>query len=199
MTVGYSYWSTSIMGRTRDPWYYERQLREANARQAYRASYTGPPAGTTIESRGPSTTAYYRSLLLQSGVDPLIFQTSVPNATLALLPVTDSGLLLTIGANDVAQRLKGSGIKPSRVSWYQGDPTPRNANSAWNTSYARYYTPGSNKSSPFSKATGTLDASDLRTRFNTLFGAGGSRRSLLGASNGRASFVFEVANLAQTT
>jgi len=187
------------MGRVREAWYYERQRREAAAREAYRASYAGPPAGTTVESRGPSTTVYYRSLLLQSGTDPLIFQTSVSNATLSLFPVTDSGLLLSITATDVAQRLKGSGIKPSRVSWYQGDPTPRNETSPWNTRYARYYTPGSNKSSPFSKATGTLDASDLRTRFNTLFGSGGSRRGLLGASNGRASFVFEVANLAQQT
>lgn len=187
------------MGRMRQSWYYQRQQREAAAREAYQASYSGPPAGTTIDSRGPSTTVYYRSLLLQSGIDPLIFQTSVPNATLALFPVADAGLLLTLTATDIAQRLRGSGVKPTRVSWYQGDPTPRSETSPWGTSYSRYYQPGTNKSSPFSKATGTLEANDLRTRFNTLFGDGGTRRSLLGASNGRASIVFEVANLAQTT
>lgn len=187
------------MGRSRPAWYYQRQQQEAQAREAYRASYPGPAPGTTIESRGPATNVYYRSLLLSNGIDPLIFQTTVPNSTLSLLPVTDSGLLTSIAATEVAQRLKGSGIKPSRVSWYQGDPTPRTEQSAWNTRYARYYTPGTNKSSPFSKATGTIDASDLRTRFNTLFGEGGPRRSLLGATNGRAQFVFEVANLAQST
>lgn len=187
------------MGRMRPAWYLQRQTAEAVAREAYRAAYAGPAPNTTIESRGASTTVYYRSLLLQAGVDPLIFQTSVANSTLALLPVTDSGLLLTLGATDVSRPIRNSGVKPTRVAWYQGDPTPRTARSAWNTSYSRYYIPGTNRSTPFSKATGTLDASDLRTRFNTLFGEGGSRRSLLGASNGKASIVFEVANLGQQT
>jgi hypothetical protein len=183
----------------RPSWYYQRQQQEAAAREAYRASYAGPPQGTTIESRGTATTAYYRSLLLQDGTDPLIFSTSVPAATLALLPATDAGLLLTLGTTDVSQRLRGSGVKPTKVSWYQGDPTPRYESSPWNTRYARYYSAGTHKSSPFSKATGTLEANDLRTRFNTLFGEGGTRRSLLGAINGRASITFERANLGQTT
>jgi len=187
------------MGRMRPSWYYQRQQQEAAAREAFRASYAGPPAGTTIESRGASTSLFYRSLLLQDGIDPLIFQTTVPNATLTLLPAADAGLLLTLTATDVAQRLRGSSVKPTRVAWFQGDPTPRYETSPWNTRYARYYTRGTNKSIPFSKATGTLDANDLRTRFNALFGAGGTRRSLLGSINGRASITFEQANLGQTT
>lgn len=177
----------------RKAWYYERQARNANAREAFFRDRE-PPESSTIESKGPQTDVFYRSLHLLDGTDHLIYRTSVDTQTLGLLTAAEAGLMTTLGSGDVAQRLKGSGVRPTRLQWYRGTSTPTRRRSAWNTSVARYYdTTGgrSHFSVPFSRATGVFNSDDLIDAFNALFGASGSKRTLLGAANGRAAIQWE--------
>jgi hypothetical protein len=182
------------MGRIRPAWYYQRQAQEAQARQNYFANRV-PPQNATIESRGQSTELYYRSMILLEGTDHLIFKVSVSNDNLALLPAADAGLLTTLGAGETAQRIRGSGLKPTKIHWYRGTATPSRRRTDWGTSVARYYdTQGgrSHYSMPFSRATGNFNPDDLRDQFNVLFNStNGTRRTLLGAANGRAYVEWE--------
>lgn len=178
------------MARMRRAWYYQRQAREAQQREDFLENYQGPPEGTTIQSRGPSTAVFYRSLALRSGTDHLFFSTSVDNDSLAIVSATNAGLVTTLPANTTALPLRGSGIKPSRASWYRGDPNPTYVRSRWGTSYARNYQPGTHRSVPLSRATGAFDAADLVEAFNGLFGPGGTLRGNLG-TNGRANLELE--------
>lgn len=182
-------------------WYYARQAEQATAREAYYRNRV-PPESSAIESKGPSTDVFYRSLILLDGTDHLIFRTSVDNTTLGLLSAAEAGLLTTLGAGDVSQRMRGSGVKPTRVHWYRGATNPVRTRSAWNTSVARYYdTQGgrSHFSVPFSRATGVFNADDIADAFQALFGPGGSKRTLLGSANGRASITWERATISAQT
>lgn len=182
------------MGRIRPAWYYQRQATEAQARATFLQNRTAPPAGTTIEQRGASTDLFYRSLLQRAGTDALIYKVSVLNSTLALVSAAQAGLMTTLASGEIALRVRGSGVKPTKLHWYKGDGTPTRQRSQWGTSWTRYYdsTAGqSHFSIPFSKATGIFDGGDLQDAFEALFGASGSRRALLGASNGRAYVTFE--------
>lgn len=187
------------MGRQRPSWYYERQAREAQARETFLQNYQGPPAGTQIQQRGPSTDVFYRSMALLDASDHLIFSTSVQTDTLTQVTATEAGLLTTLGSGQTANRLRNSGVKPSRAHWYRGDTTPTRQTSRWGTSYSRYYAAGSHRSIPFSVASGVFTPDDLRDRFTTLFGPGGTKRTLLGAANGRAYLELEVANVGFNT
>ena len=182
-------------------WLYERQARNARARQDFFQNRT-PPESTTIQSKGPQTEVFYRSMILLDGTSSLIFRTSVDAATLGLLSAAEAGLLETLGSDDVATPLKGSGVKPTRLHWYRGTTTPTRRRTDWGTSVARYYdTQGgrSHYSVPFSKTTGVITADDLMLRFYTLFGNGGSKKQLLGAQNGRAHLTWETAVVAAAT
>jgi len=184
------------MGRMRPAWYYEKQAQEAKARQQYFLNRQPPAAGTTIEQRGQSTDLFYRSLTQRAGTEALIYRVSVLNSTLNLLTAAEAGLKPTLAAGEIALRLRGSGLKPSRVSWYRGTTTPTRERSAWGTSWSKYYdeTGGrSHFSAPFSKVTGVFDAGDLTEQFATLFGPSGSKRTLLGNSNGRVNLTMEQA------
>lgn len=178
-------------------WYYARQAEQAQARENFYRTYT-PPETSTIESRGASTEVYYRSLILMDGTDHLIFRTSVDSATLNLVSAAEAGLMTSLASGDTAQRMKGSGLKPTRIQWYRGAATASRRRTAWNTSVARYYdTTGgrSHFSIPFSRATGVFNADDLTDQFQTLFGPGGTKRTLLGAVNGRAAIRWESATV----
>lgn len=190
------------MGRIRPAWYYERQAREANARQTFFANRQPPDEDTTIESRGASTNVFYRSLNLRNGTDHLIFATSVLSANLALLSAAEAGLTTTLSGTDVASRLRGSGVKPTKVHWYRGTANPVRRRTEWNTSVARYYdTQGgrSHYSVPFCRASGVFDGDDLIEAFNGLFGPSGTRRALLGPANGRAYLEMEKNAVSATT
>ena len=186
------------MGRMRQPWYYERQAAEAQRRADYFRNRTPPAEDSSINTRGATTDLFYRSLIQKEGTDHLTYQVSVPNSTLTLLPATDAGLLTDIG-NAVSQRIRGSGLKPTKVHWYKGRATPIRRSSAWNTRVSVYHEAGSHKSIPFSDAAGEFTAKDLQTRFETLFGTGGSRRTLLGSANGRAYITWETASVSAKT
>lgn len=179
------------MSRRRPAYRLQRELNEANARENFIENYTGPAQGTTVQSRGPTTELYYRSLAQSVGTERVIYKINVDNDTLTQVPAVDAGLLTTLTSTQVAQRLRGSGVKPSRMHWYRGDPSPIYVNSRYGTSYPRTYVPGSNRSIPFSVATGAFSADDLSDQFQILFGNGGTRRALLGASNGRAYVELE--------
>jgi hypothetical protein len=181
------------MGRMRPAWYYERQAQEAEARAAYYRNRVPPAGDTTIQSRGASTDLFYRSLIQLDGTDHLVYKVSVPNATLTLLPAADAGLATTAGSS-TALRLRGSGLKPTKIHWYRGRATAIRRRTAWNTSVAVYYDDQggrSHYSTPFSQATGIFNPDDLKDKFEALFGPSGTRRNLLGAVNGRAYIEWE--------
>jgi len=179
-------------------WYYERQATTAKAREDYyRNNPPAPPAGA-IEQRGETSTLYYRSLLQFNGLDPLIYRVDVRDETLALVPATDLGLLTTLGAGETALRLRGSGVKPTKIHWYQGAATPTRSTTPWGSSVSRYYADNI-YSAPFSQAVGVFSAKDLAEAFDGLFGAGGSRLALLGPANGRAWIEFEQAPISYLT
>lgn len=187
------------MGRIKKAWYYQRQAQQAEARENYFKNRVPPEEDQTIETRGAMTDVFYRSLILIEGTDHLTFRTSVPNTTLNVLPATDAGLLTTLTDTSTAQRMRGSGLHPTKIHWYKGATTPTRKRTAWNTSVARYYDQAgggqSHFSIPFSKATGVFNADDLKDQFNALFGPGGSRRGLLGSANGRAYIEWEKATV----
>jgi hypothetical protein len=190
------------MGRQRPAWYYERQAREATARENYFKNRTPPTEDTAIESRGAQTEVYYRSLIMMDGTDHLIYTAQVPVSTLNLVTAAEAGLKTTLAAGETSSRLRGSGVKPTRVHWYRGSTNPVRRSTAWGTKVARYYDDGagqSHRSMPFSKATGVFNADDVKDAFNALFGPGGSKRNLLGTANGRAYLSWESASVSANT
>jgi hypothetical protein len=185
------------MARMRPAWYYERQAQQAQARADYYRNYVPPAEDATIESRGASTDLYYHSLIQMNGTDHVMYKVSVPNATLTLLPAADAGLATTPGTA-TPLRLRGSGLKPTKIHWYRGRATAIRRRTAWNTSVAVYYDDQGGRSHfsiPFSQATGVFQPDDLKQQFETLFGPSGTRRNLLGAVNGRAYIEWERATI----
>lgn len=183
-------------------WYYERQAAQATARENYFRNRTAPQEETAIESRGAQTELYYRSLIQIEGTDHLIYTVQVPNANLNLLGASEAGLKTTLASTETALRLRGSGMKPTRIRWYRGSTNPVRKRTAWGTLSARYYDSAGGRSHysvPFSKATGVFTADDLKDAFNTLFGPGGTKRSLLGAANGRAYIDWEKVTVSANT
>lgn len=180
------------MARMKPAYYYQRKATIAQARDTYRENNPPAPASGPIEGRGAATDLYYRSLSLTNGSDPLIFVVKVPTATLGLISATQLGLPTALTAGQVGLRLRGSGVKPSKVHWFAGDATPTRQSTPWGSSWAKYYADKS-YSAPFSRATGLFNASDLRDAFEALFGTGGTERALLGAANGRAWLELEQA------
>lgn len=182
------------MSRIKPAWYYERQATITRAREQFYANRTAPTTPTTIQSRGPSTDLFYRSLNLANGTDPVIFRVSVNNDTLGAISATQLGLAATLSSTEVALRLRGSGVKPTRVHWYRGAATPTRRTTSWGSRVSRYYDTQGNRShfsAPFSKASGTVTGPEIQDRFNALFGPSGTLRALLGAQNGRAWLELE--------
>jgi hypothetical protein len=180
----------------KQPWYYTRQATIAQARQTYFAS-RGPTAPGPIIQRGASQTLYYRSLALRAGTEPTIFVVNVSSDTLAKVTAAELGLKAALASGESALRIRGTGIKPSRVHWYEGVSAPVRTSTPWGSSVSRYYeksgTAQSHFSAPFSQTTGVFTANDLFQDFEALFGGGGAKRGLLGTKNGRAWLELEQA------
>ncbi|MBD0268567.1 MAG: hypothetical protein ICV77_09765 [Cyanobacteria bacterium Co-bin8] len=182
------------MGRTKTAAYYRRQADIAEAREAYYRTARPVPTGTVVQSRGGATDLYYRSLNLIEDTEPLIFRVPVLNSTLQRMTAAELGLLSNLTAGDNALRVRGSGLSPTKVHWFQGDATPTRQRTEWGSNWTKYYneTGGrSHYSAPFSAATGQITGSSLVARFNGLFGPAGSKRALLGTANGRAWLEME--------
>lgn len=171
-------------------WRHRREARQADNRETFFETYEGPPEDAPVRSRGASAQRFYRSLILRAGTDPVVYKVNVPNATLGVVPDTLSGLLAVAPENTTPQGLRGTGIKVSRASWYQGDASPRRVRSRWNTSYTRSYVAGSHRSIPLSEPAGLITVEDITDRFNALFNDPARRAALLG-TNGRATLELE--------
>jgi hypothetical protein len=181
------------MARMRPAWYYERQAQEAEARANYYRNRQPPAEDTTIQSRGASTDLLYRSLIQIQGADRLTYKVSVPNTTLSLLPAAEAGLA-AVDTNTAALRLRGSGLKPTKIHWYRGRATAIRRRTAWNTSVSVYYDEQNGRSHysiPFSRVSDTFTPNTLKEQFEIMFGPSGTRRSLLGPTNGRAYIEWE--------
>ncbi len=189
------------MARMRPVYYYQRQADNAQARADYYRTRQPPPEGQAVTSRGPSTTLYYRSLILKSGTDHRFYTVNVLNDNLQRLPAADAGLLAALPAGESSSPIRNSGVRPSRIHWYSGSAAAVVRRTAWNTAWTQYYDAGqrSHYSVPFCIATGAFSADDLVAQFDLLFGAAGSRRALLGAQNGRAYVQFEKANISSNS
>lgn len=179
------------MGRMKPAWYYERQAQEATARANYYRNRV-PSVDTTVKSR-QTTSAFYRSLLNKNGTEHLFFKVAPANAAVGLISIAQAGLLTTLPVNTVAQNMRGSGLKPSKISWYKGDATPVAERTPYNTRWIRYYSTAGTQSHfsvPFSRAAAEFDAQDLITAYQTIF-TGGGRDTLLGTVNGRSQLFLE--------
>lgn len=182
------------MGRLKPAWYYQRQADAAERRADHFRNRTPPTTPTTIQSRGAATDLFYRSLNLRTGADPVIFRVSVFNDTLQRVNATNLGLMNTLSSSEIALRLRGSGVKPTRLHWYRGRTTPVRTTTPWGTrvsNYADNQGGQSHFSAPFSKASGTISGSEISERFESLFGPSGSVRAQMGAQNGRAWLELE--------
>lgn len=179
----------------RPAWHYRRQAQRAEARETFLANYEGPPVDAAVQQRGPASPVFYRSMALVGGAEHQAYTTNVDDDTLTQVTAAEAGLLETLPTGESANRLRGSGIKPTRAHWYRGDATPTRETSRWGTRWTRYYTAGSHRSIPFSRPSGLFTPDDLRDQFTLLFGPTGTKRALLGASNGRAYLELEIANL----
>lgn len=186
------------MGRIKPAYYYERQLAITNARDTYLRTNPPPVNPGPIVGRGATVDLYYRSMSLLNGLEPIIFGVKVPTATTTLVTAAQLGLMTILGASEVALRLRGSGVKPTKLHWYAGDPTPTREASPWGSKWSKYYL-DKTYSAPFSQATGVVTATELRDSFEALFGTGGSKRALLGTANGRAWLELEQAPASFTT
>lgn len=187
------------MARRRSVAALQRELNEAQARAAYITNNPGPAVGTQVQSRGASRSLYYRSLIMGSGASRTIYTVNVLAATAAIMTPAQAGLKETLETTESTNRLRGSGVKPTRAHWYRGEATPNYVRSRYGTTYARTYVQGSHRSMPFSIVTGDFSADDLADSFRTLFFGSGALRSQLGAANGRAYLEFERAPISENT
>lgn len=188
------------MARMRPVYYYERQAAEAQRRADYFRNRTPPAEPQSITSRGDTTELYYRSLIQKAGTAHLIYAVNVRDTTLGLVTAAQAGLKTSLGNGETALRVRGSGLKPTKVSWYKGRATAIRRPSAWQTSVSIYHQAGTHRSIPFSKATGEFTPDDVQAAFTALFGPTGSLRTeLLGDINGRAHITWETASVSATT
>jgi hypothetical protein len=183
----------------RRSWLLQRELDEATARETYFRNRTYTPRA--YQERAPRTPAYYRSVNLKSGTDHLFFDVSGATAGFALFGGTAASGLLALGlldalpANTASQRLRGSGMTPSKVKFFRGVATPTRETTAWNTRYTKYYATAaagsqSHYSLPISEPTGTFDTADVVARFQLLFDTPTDRNAVLN-TNGAAQLVLE--------
>lgn len=188
------------MGRLKPAWYYERQAAEAERRADYFRTKT-PSTSTTVRSRGAATGFYYRSLTKKVGTDHIKFAVNVIDSTIALVTADEAGLLTAgeynalTGAAKVSFNLRGSGVKPSKATWYKGATTPVAKVTAWNTRYIQYAeadtdTKITHRSIPLCVKTAEFDAGGVAAVFKNIF-EGSKKPTLLGTENGRAQFTLE--------
>lgn len=190
------------MGRRRTGAELEEMARIARAREAARRQAT-VAANRPYRRRGTQTDAFYRSMLRFRGADRLIYGVSVDANTLGnggLLSLSDAGLMASSTTGGIfVGSIRGSGIKPTKVSWYYGDETPTVERTAWGSRWIKRYdvsTAGqSHRSTPFSDPAGDISVTGLTTRFQALFGPGGTKRNATLGAGGQATLTFERGNV----
>lgn len=193
------------MGKRKTSAYYNQKAAQAKARENYYA--TRPPrprAGNTVKERN-NATMIYRSLFEfwttvpgdTASNDHMPYKVEVDNDSVAKVPAVNVGLLPTntTTINTSLAKSTKNLISPSRASWYSGAATPTVVTTAYNTSWIRYYDPGtgttqSHFSIPISKASGSFTAADVFSTYNTIFG-GTQKNTLMGAKNGSSELQLE--------
>lgn len=197
------------MGRRKPAWLQEREFKRATDKENYYKSRT-PTQSTTVKDR-KQVTLLYRSLFMKIGAEPLIYtvrpsEASVTGA-MGIGSAAAAGLLTTMpvapGGQTVPLSIRGSGVTPSKASWYKGAAIPVGDTTPWSSRWIRYYdkpaTGQSHFSVPFSKASGAVNSAELQAAFTALFGPSGSKKDLLGNENGRAWLTLEQAPLSYST
>ena len=190
------------MGRRRTGAELEGMARIARAREAARRQAT-IAANRPYRPRGDQTEAFYRSMLRFRGADRLIYGVSVDANTLGaggILSLADAGLMTGSATGGIfVGSIRGSGIKPTKVSWYFGDATPTVERTAWGSRWIKRYDVStanqSHRSTPFSEVTGDVDVTALTTRFQSLFGPTGTKKGLALGAKGQATLTFERGNI----
>lgn len=188
------------MGRRKTVAELREALEEAERRETARRNRR-VQANRPYRQRGAATDIYYRSMLREQGTNRAVFSTSVDANTVgaagAILTPTQAGLLTTLteASGILVGRLRGSGTKPTKISWYFGNATPEVEFTPWQTRWIKFYdvsTGGqSHRSTPFSRTTGDITSTNLRTAFNELFGATGTVRTQALGQRGKATLTFE--------
>lgn len=196
------------MARRRSSADYEKKAADAKARENYyRTRPARPKAGNTLTAKD-ATTLIYRSLFLifttvpgdDTSKDHLPFKVEAGNKALAKVPANTVGLsgINATGINiSLARPIRGSGIKPSKINWYNGAANPTIRTTAYGTKWAQYYDNAegeaqSNFSLPVCRAAGSFGIADIVTSFKTIF-SDANKTGLLGAKNGRAELDLEYA------
>lgn len=176
------------MGRIKPAWYYEKQATEAKAREEFYRNRK-PTDSTTVKKRSRRS-MFYRSLFLKNGAEASYLKVSVSEAALTLLTEESSGLLAELPDKKFAYPIRGTGIKPTMISWYKGAATATAKKTTWGSRWIQYYDKTGDQSHyslPFSLKTGDVTASALQAGFDGLFNSkDGSKKNLLGDDNGRA-------------
>jgi hypothetical protein len=188
-----------FMSRRRTGAELEEMARIARAREAARRQAT-IDANRPYRPRGDQTAAFYRSMLRVDGTDRIVYGVSIDAETVGaggLLTLADAGLMAgSSGTGNIyAGSIKGSGVRPTRVAWYYGDATPTVVRTSWGSRWIKKYDIStgnqSHRSTPFSEVTGDIDVTTLKTRFLTLFGPTGSKRTSALGEKGKATLTFE--------
>jgi len=176
------------MGRRKTVAELKEALAEAERRETARRNRR-VEANRPYRARGTTTNVFYRSMLREQG-NKAIFSTSVDANTLggtgAILTATDAGLLTTLTQESgiLVGSLRGSGTKPTKISWYYGNATPEVEFTPWQTRWIRFYDVSnagqSHSRTPFSGATGDITSQNLKCW-----------RSLALGEKGKATLTFE--------
>lgn len=176
------------MGRIKPAWYYEKQATEAKAREEFYRNRK-PTDSTTVKKRSRRS-MFYRSLFLKNGTEASYLKVSVSEAALSLLSAANAGLLAELPEGKFAYPIRGTGIKPTMISWYKGATTATAKKTSWGSRWIQYYDKTGDQSHyslPYSLTTGNVTAAALRAGFDGLFNSNdGTQKSLLGEDNGRA-------------
>lgn len=191
-------------------WYYDRQAKEAAARETYfrNKPRTTRAAGTAIAQKD-TVTRFYRSLFLLDGTEHRQFRVDVDSSALTKIGGETIAGLTAVGEAGKLILSVRENLKPTRATWYSGKASPTVAVTAWGSVWTKYYdTTGtgadarSSYSMPLSSVAATFDSKDIITKFNGIFQAAagtGGNTTLLGAKNGRASLSLEKVSTATNT
>lgn len=167
--------------RKRDSYAIQKELDKAKKRETVKAEQrqTSPKAYT---KRADFETVFYHDPLSKTG--KIIKLQANTGALTKIGGLATVGLLATAPANTQPVSVRGLNYPILRIYWFFGDENPSAVTTKWDSRYIKYYDKDggqSHYSLPFTDETGagTIDA--LITKFEGLFGATGSKKSILGA------------------
>jgi hypothetical protein len=144
-------------------------------------------------------------MLREQNNDRAVFSTNIDANTVAasnaILTPAEAGLLVELVPTSgiLVGNLRGSGTKPTKVSWYYGNATAEVEWTPWQTRWIRFYDQSvgeqSHRSTPFSRTTGDITSDNLKAQFINLFRPTGSKRTLALGKKGKATLTFENARI----